>query len=186
MPWIWERMPLNCHFRFGNWANKQSNSTIETTFTNFHSIFRMPFDSKTPIGYTMAFILQYISLICVAKFAAAAISLEISCYLIGMTFIKDVQSDFRSMNKLAKSKKNRSQTILSKLRDTINFHAELKGFDYNCSFSRFANWMNNFPISLRFVGDLSLIIRPMLSTLFSWTIVTMCSALLIGQMLIVQ
>ena len=85
----------------------------------------MPFDFKTPIGYLIAFALQYITIKYLYMFGAAIVSFEISIYLLITALIEDVKRNISSINELVKSKEKRRQ-MSEKLRDLIQFHSNVK------------------------------------------------------------
>lgn len=87
----------------------------------------MPFDWKAPIGYIAAFMFQYIGTRYLYLFGTAIISFEIACYLVVLTFIKDIKHEvMRAFNELAKStRKNQSQQF-NQLVDSIEFHTHVK------------------------------------------------------------
>lgn len=58
-------------------------------------------------------------------FCAFIVSIEIGCYLVVMAFIEDIKNDVSSVNKKAKTKKNRS-SISRDLRNLIQFHTRVK------------------------------------------------------------
>lgn len=144
---------------------------------------RMPFDLKTPIGYLMAFALTYVMLKHVYVFASAALSFEIGCYLWVMEFIKDIKNHTNSLNATAKSRRKRWQTM-ERLRDSIEFHSHIKQLSIRFFDSRLSSDFN-FQ-QFRLVRDMSNIGQPMLTALFSWSLVTNCGTLLIVQMQLVQ
>ena len=84
-----------------------------------------PFDWKNPIGYLIAFAIQYISLGHLYILGAAVISLEIGCYLWMMELIEDIKNDINSINKTAKLRKNQTQ-MSKQLTDSIEFHSKVK------------------------------------------------------------
>lgn len=147
----------------------------------------MPFDLKTPICYLMAFAITYVMLIHIYVFASAAISFEISCYLWVMEFIEDMKKDTNSLNETAESRRNRWQTM-ERLRDSIEFHSQIKQLSIRFSDSRSKVTLSSDFIfqQFRLVRDVSSIGQPMLTCLFSWSLVTNCGTSLIVQMQLVQ
>lgn len=87
--------------------------------------YRMPFDFKTPIGYLIANAVLYSLLKCIYFYAAVGSSINIGAWLFVMKFIEDIQNDTKSINKIAKSKKNQSK-LLNRLSDSIQFHSNTK------------------------------------------------------------
>lgn len=149
----------------------------------------MPFNLKTPIGYILAFTLQYIGIKYLYMIGAAIVSFEIGCYLVEMEFIADIKNEVNSFNEIAKSEKNKSKT-LTQLSVLIQFHTHVKQLSIfilsslsNCVSP---NCLSAFFYFLRLFFDVSNVTEPMLTVLFSWSIITICSAMLIGQMIIVQ
>lgn len=150
---------------------------------------RLPFDWKTPITYLMALAIMYVVLIHVYIFASAAISFEIGSYLWVVEFIEDIKHDTESINKIAKSRRNRWQTM-QRLRDSIEFHCHIKQFSicflnfrWNIRISTVWSWPDF--TKFRLVRNVSNIGEPMLTAVFSWSLVTICGTLLIVQMQLV-
>lgn len=127
---------------------------------------RLPFDWKTPITYLMALAIMYVVLIHVYIFASAAISFEIGSYLWVVEFIEDIKHDTESINKIAKSRRNRWQTM-QRLRDSIEFHCHIKQFSI-C----FLNFRWNIRIST--VWSLDLILQNLGSSVMFQTLVNRC------------
>lgn len=146
------------------------------------------------MGYLIAFTVQYIVLGQLFVFASAVLSLECGSYIWVLKSIENVKNDYSSFNNRVKARGNHSET-LKQLSVSIGSHARVKQlsiFLLTIDFMVFSSkfniwWVPGFNLhQFRIVYDLSEMLRPMLTALFSWSITTICSAMLIGQMIIVQ
>lgn len=89
------------------------------------TLYRFPFDWKTPIGYLTAITMQYVAVRFVCFFGAVLCAFEIGFYLWTMGLIEDIGNDISSFNDMAKSQKNEGQTA-ERLRNSIEFHLNVK------------------------------------------------------------
>lgn len=85
----------------------------------------MPFNWKTPVGYAVAYLMQFTTWMyllilcsCIMSFLAGI------CWLL-ITFVKDINIELNNINKLAKLKSNHIK-LTGKLRDFVQFHCTVK------------------------------------------------------------
>lgn len=121
MPLIWERMLLNCHFRFGMFENLSMCLLLLQSLVYY----RQPFDWKSPMGYLVVFVEQYIMVQNLYMVASVAVALEIGCYLLMMASIEDIKNEVGSINGIAKSVKNHPE-LSQRLHESIRFHVHVK------------------------------------------------------------
>lgn len=87
---------------------------------------RLPFNSKNPIGYAIAVVLEYKSILCGTYFAASLISLGIGSFLfITNVVTKDVKDILKSINKNADRSSN-GTLILKEFSDYFQLHSKAK------------------------------------------------------------
>lgn len=86
---------------------------------------RLPFEWKSPIGYSIAILLQYWGLGQCGLVAAALISLEIGLFFLLMELIKDFEHDMKSTDEKAKSKEYQPE-LKQRLGSSIRFHSNVK------------------------------------------------------------
>lgn len=87
---------------------------------------------------------------------------------------------------MAKSRRNQLE-LLKQLPQSIQHHSRVKQLSKNVWILVDLNGTANFHIhfySSRIVRDLSEVVKPMLTALFTYSIITICTAMLISQMLV--
>lgn len=138
-------------------------------------------------------IAQYIVVQIVVTLSAVVISFEIGCYLWQIELIKDAENDIDQTVKLGKN----PLELLKRLPDSIQLHSYVKQLSKIVNMSnliwreRVSNSSNRFSqtkfyFSYRIARDLGEIMQPFLTALFSWSIATICTTMLIGQMILVR
>lgn len=83
---------------------------------------RLPFDWRTPTGYFLAIVIQYIQTCYTFLFATSALSLGIGMYFIGNAIIKDICASLNAIDDNAKFDGNRMQ-IIDQISDFIETHS---------------------------------------------------------------
>lgn len=100
---------------------------------------RLPFDWKNAVGYSIAFVLQFIVLMCLYHFASVSTAFEIGGYFLIMVLINDIENDFNLINTKAKAKRNESSSsssssgigITTQFHVAIQFHSIVKKLSIN-------------------------------------------------------
>lgn len=87
---------------------------------------RFPFDSKRPVGYMIAVILEYITFLYLLNIAAFCGSLETGCFMFMISFTNDIQRNLQSMNENTKSKRKQRTQTPRQLIDFVEFHSATK------------------------------------------------------------
>lgn len=103
-------------------------SSLYFTFFTFHIYDynrRVPFDSKTPLGYFLTIFMLYIFVLNVTR-----CSIPIATYGIGIPFMlvsltEDLKVDVSLINEMNKLQANRLQ-IIKQQSEMLHFHAEIK------------------------------------------------------------
>lgn len=115
----------------------------------FHS--RLPFNWKTPSGYLIAFLLQAVSIFCVAQTCACNLNLLFgSCEML-ISFTKDIKEQLEYLSFLcANNQSEEQQTELKqKLSEFIQFHSTAKGFGSNFNWTYYGKKQQNITISFQ-------------------------------------
>lgn len=86
---------------------------------------RFPFNSKSPTGYSLAVIIEYLITTCMCYFVGSLFILGISSYLMVIPVMKDIKVSLCSINDIAKSHKDQLATI-KQFSDFIPFHSWAK------------------------------------------------------------
>lgn len=102
---------------------------------------RFPFDTKNPVGYLIAAILQIIAMSYQACYLACLLALAVGAVLFASTLMADVTCDINAINDDLRSKKLKSY-VSQKFSVLIQFHSDgkqlsptgqSKNFDKICS-----------------------------------------------------
>lgn len=123
-PPIWmETMHWSCHFQCGNWSlvkrtcqpfpqgihNCIHRSIRKTcSFWYLRICSRFPFDTKNPIGYVIAVIVQYICQKLLLMFGATLICFGIGIFLFTMALVNDVKSSLMNVQRSANTRNHRA------------------------------------------------------------------------------
>lgn len=84
-----------------------------------------PFDSKTPNGYLVAIIWQYVGTLILLRFLACLVPLALSFFIIAYTGTQDWKYDLHKLKKAAKNKQSHAE-IFNQLTEFIRSHARVK------------------------------------------------------------
>lgn len=102
-------------------------------FLLFHSFDRFPFDSNTPIGYLITFVLEYITLGYTYFIVECSLALLIGSYWFAIAIIKEMRRILHSINGMAQAKEVRSHELMASFLEFIDAYAiikELSVFEY--------------------------------------------------------
>lgn len=86
---------------------------------------RFPFDWRNPIGYMIAFAIEYLSFFCVVRVAVCLTTFIPGTFWILISITDDLKCDFNTVNELAKSEGSRLQ-ITEKFYELISFQSDAK------------------------------------------------------------
>lgn len=103
-----------------------SSNIVEalTKHKYFNKFSRVPFDWKNPIGYLIAIIWEYITVVYAFMVVGILTTFGFGTFLLALTALDDVKVGLKKINDLAKFEKNRAQTS-NLLGDSIQFHGRL-------------------------------------------------------------
>lgn len=124
-----ETMRFNCSVRCGRYLWRQ-HLRIFKQHILFLFVMRssVPFDWQNPIGYLVAFVMQYISMFCVSHAAGCHTAfISASCWIF-ISMAKDIKQELKGINKIGKSN-IRSRQFLDRLSQLVTLHAQAKRFD---------------------------------------------------------
>lgn len=88
------------------------------------TIRRFPWDWRTPAGYLVAVIIQYILTSYVFLFGALALAIGLGCILFGRSIVKDACASLNLFNDIANSDGDRMQ-MNEQLADFLETHSSL-------------------------------------------------------------
>lgn len=143
-------MHLKCNFRFGTWLKLVDNlvSCSDSLRQYFIYTFRLPFDWRNPLGYTIAFIFQFILSMDLLITILSLTIYAIGTCLILMSLAEDIKCDLNSVKMNARHKKhsgNRLQMFVE-FSHLIQFHSSSKQLSTNLNkFCPFDHWDFLFP-----------------------------------------
>lgn len=130
-----EMIFLSCHSLIGQCYYTAIHRFIFfcSSFSNLDSIFneefclhfRYPFEWKNPVGYLVAYIIQYIGIGVMSFFVACCASAGVGFAVFVMLFTKDIKVNLKTVNKKAKSKGDHTQLLMD-FCDVIEMHALTK------------------------------------------------------------
>lgn len=157
----------------------------------FILIQRFPFDMNNPIGYLIAFALQYMLFACMFLNISCFASLGIGAYMFAIAGCKDSRGDICQMNarKVSKIAAKYQAKIMKQLSRFVLYHSQVKQLSICALLLLFGltdNCNRRCIVSFRLFHDFSDVFQPLFVVVFSWSMLTICSALLIIQTEIVE
>lgn len=147
---------------------------------------RFPWNWRTPVGYFIAVIIQYVLTSYVFIFGALALVIGLGCILMGNSLVKDICASMSAFNDIANDDGNR-QRMNEQLVDFIETHSALIELSTMCSDSKFErNFKNHFTYIFRLFGQLFNLVQMMCMVFFAWCLTVTCVSLLLFQVEIVK
>lgn len=117
--WNWKLFFLFSNHQFTNRWNETKNSP----FVLYFLFSRLPFDWKTPCGYSAATYSLVISIVPIALFFVGA-------FILFITFIKDITNDVNNLKKL--TKKSQKTERMQLFRHIVKDFSDLKQLSVKC------------------------------------------------------
>lgn len=111
-----------------NYLWKEFNS-FEHTINNILFTFfwiRLPFDWENPIGYFVAVALQFHMALVIIRYIECFFTLGLAGLIFAFTLIKDIKTNLKQFNKIAKNKRSKLQNIVEELVKLIRFDINLR------------------------------------------------------------
>lgn len=90
----------------------------------FH-LFRLPFDYKTPFGFLLVSVLQFLSAYYFVLVTVFTLAFFITSCFTWIATVDDIKADINSLNEIVKSKGN-GKKLKVKLREIITFNVDIK------------------------------------------------------------
>lgn len=92
-------------------------------------IWRLPFDTRSPIVYLIVVTYQFIVAVYTFLFMACVLSIGIGDYLFLLSATVDIKRNLRSINKCARAQKNQLNMVFKELTDVIQLHSKSKEYE---------------------------------------------------------
>lgn len=158
---------------------------------------RFPFEWRNPIGYLAVVASEYVVIVYIMKFVFSVLFFAMGNFMLAASATKCLKDELKLINENAASKRKRVLT-LKLLTSFIRNHSTLKQLSAAsflllraamcCRIFHGERRITSSFLSapFRMVGDASDIYEPILSILSVWSIITICSVLLLIQILIVE
>lgn len=155
-------------------------------FFIFKSIKRFPFDTKTPIGFSVAIFMDYILYV--------GIMITVECLMIfgigtcSMLFplTNDMKCDLKSCGVKSKCKKNRSK-IVKQFAQFIRFHSKLIQLSHmKCAITNVYEKPDIILFLFRLIHDFSELTKVVFILLFLWSSAAICCQMLLLNMKMVK
>lgn len=115
------------------------------------------------MGYIVAITMQILLGMCLFKITAACMTVGFGTFLLTISMTSDIKNDLISINKKAKTKKKRA-SALKQLTELIQYHSHAK----------------------QLANDFSNVFQPIFMVLFTWSVLTICTSMLLIQIDIVK
>lgn len=140
---------------------------------------RFPFDWNNPIGYLIAFVIQYIIIAYEFCLTSCALAVGIGSLWLAILATKDIRRILNLINDKAQTNVIQSNDLI----DFIEAHGAIKQLSRSFEFSTFI--IDNLPFP-RVEHVFSEILQPIILSLFTWSLVIISSALLFIQVELVK
>ena len=141
---------------------------------------RFPFDDKNLLGYSIAFVLEYVMLAYLIFFIMCIISFGIGSYYLVISLTNDLKGQLDLINEHLQTKRNRLQAI-KEMYEFIQFDSDTKQLSIEIRIEVICSEIECESFSFRLVKDLSSIFQPIFLAVFSW-----CISALVGSLLMFQ
>lgn len=99
------------------------------SFYRFVIEFRLPFDWKSPTGYVIAILLQFIIVFYECSYLACFLTLALGIYLFILSFAKDMIDELQTINDRVKMENSIAQ-IRNQLNEFITMQSDIKELSY--------------------------------------------------------
>lgn len=164
-----------------SWVLSKSSLTFPWTepliisVRNFFNSIRFPFNWRTPLGYLIAFSGQSLGLFYIVQFYCAILCYFYEFCLFSTAFAEDIRREFIALTEA----KKKSKEFQEKMTEIIDLHSQAKELSW--IFERKFRYLNNLINLFRFVDKFAEINRFHITIYSMWSILTICSTLLLVQ-----
>lgn len=178
-------------FNFSTKLKSEHLKWLKVKFFPFFVAFRLPFEWRTPIGYLIAFSIQFASFYCILLSADCFMGFLIGSCETLLTLTEDVKTELSALDDANKSGEN-AANLKQQMCDFVDLHSntrqlsEMKYQMHEIHFWIVFNFFYWFNIILRFARDFSYIYENIITAIFLWSLSNICSGLLIIQIELVK
>lgn len=150
-----------------------------------HSCNRIPFDWKNLVGYLIVVVIEYLYGVALLFAAVTLVGFAIRNYLWLLSMAEDIKCDMESINQNARFKRSRLD-VTKQFSGLVQYHAKI------VQLSLFQNRVstplgnNENAFSSRVAKDISNLAEFIYSLLFTWSLFSICSSMMLLQMEIVE
>lgn len=158
------------------------------TRKDLDQIERFPFNWQNPFGFSIAIAMQYAMLTYEFAIAAPLLSVPIASYLYGIALNKIIKGSLFAINRSIRAEKTDQFSFLKQIVEFIDVHSsanQLSESIIDCSFV--LNIFDFFVyLFFRLISSFSGLFQNFITIHFVWSLVTICGAMLMIQILSVQ
>lgn len=135
-PPIWETMHLNFCIRYGKKWNLQCADRVEwsaiilTNRSFFMASKRFPFDTKSPIRFSVAIVFQFVTTFSSMNILKCVFLIGTATLPMIFPMTDDIRCDLDAMQRLLTEKRNRKHVATS-LKSMIQFHSDTRQLSLN-------------------------------------------------------
>lgn len=151
---------------------------------------RFPFDCKHLIGFISAVAMQYVMLSCTLKISASGVSLPIGCTLYFFAMSKCIKQNLFAISQSCPFKTDRSQKLIrDQFIEYIEFDSSVKrwAIKHNIFTKLEVGYFDfDYFYQVRLIHDFSDILRQFVTVTLIWSLLSICGAMLLTQLEIVQ
>lgn len=184
-PLIWGRMHLCCLYLHGLFKKFIGWVNIPYPIFSIITIWRLPFNWKSPIGYLMAVIIQF-GIVAYEFFViACTLSLAISAFWFATSATKEIERIVHSIDDENVKHKRSDEILFKEFSAFIHIHSVVKQLSWFWWHFHHHS-VNKRHIYFRVAHNFSEVFQPIFMILFTWSLVAICGALLMIQMQIVE
>lgn len=149
----------------------------------------MPFNWKSPLGYLVAYSIEFTSAFFLLRVFACTLGFFTASCEILIGFAEDIKQQIHGLNQINDIRKAQAE-FLEKFHEFIQLDSSAKQFSANYWIRRWRSKVYKiltwFLIIFRLTQKLSNIYQLIITAYFVWSILTICSTLLMVQMSLVE
>lgn len=137
--------------------------------------------------------LEYIAVVYLLYLISCILSLAIGSYIFAIASTKEIRRNIRDFNKVVmvndeQTKPDKRSYLISQFSVFIHAHSTVKQLSIHCKWDLPQRTIINWDIKFisRVATDFSNVFQPIFMVLFSWSIIAICSLMLLIQIEIVE
>lgn len=146
-------------------------------------MYRTPFDWRNPIGYLVAVTMQYVMIMYLLSTVGCALVFAIASYLFSIAMSKSIKLNLCSINRKAGDEIHRMR-LMEQLVEFIEYHSRVKQLSIQnkqIEHSSTNTKSSQITVILRVSSDFSAIYQHIITTLFVWSLSSICVSMLMIQ-----